>query len=266
MTAATPDESADIAALKIQIRKLQRENTALKNSMTLADSFTQAQTRFYANLQTEKSRQEKYLNMLLSNSISIILLLDKEGGVAYFTAQFLKIVGIENGDTLKGMKFPDLVEITRQNGFSLAPITDLFTHAYRDKTVVRAEVPLHTGEKSEVSVFSVCITPLMDQGNNIEGFMLLLHDITELATAKEKAEQANIAKSLFLARMSHEIRTPMNAVMGLSELAAMHYGKAQCMEYITGIQQAGANLLSIINDILDFSKIESGRMEIAPTR
>ncbi|MDR2123740.1 MAG: response regulator [Desulfovibrio sp.] len=250
----------------MQIRKLQRENAALRNSMALADSFTQAQTRFYANLQIEKSRQEKYLNMLLSNSISIILLLDKEGKVAYCTTRFLELAGIENGDTIRGVKFSDLVETTRNNGFPLTPITDLFTQAYQDKIVVRAEAALRIGEKKEVCVFSVYITPLMDQGNNIEGFMLLLHDITELAAAKEKAEHASIAKSRFLARMSHEIRTPMNAVMGLSELAAMHYGKAQCMEYITGIQQAGANLLSIINDILDFSKIESGRMEIAPMR
>ncbi|MDR1686719.1 MAG: response regulator [Desulfovibrio sp.] len=266
MNDTTPDESAAVTALKVQIRKLQRENTALKNSMTLADSFTQAQTRFYANLQIEKLRQEKYLNMLLSNSINSILLLDKQGEVAYCTDRFLKLVGIENVDTLKGLTFPDLVEISQKSGFSLAPIADLFTQAYRDKGTISAEASLRIGEKNEVCVFSVYITPLVDQGSAVEGFMLLLHDITELATAKEKAEQASLAKSLFLARMSHEIRTPMNAVMGLSELAAMHYGKAQCMEYITGIQQAGANLLSIINDILDFSKIESGRMEIAPTR
>jgi CheY-like chemotaxis protein/HPt (histidine-containing phosphotransfer) domain-containing protein len=52
----------------------------------------------------------------------------------------------------------------------------------------------------------------------------------------------------------------------MSELAAGHCGKERCMEYITGIKHAGANLLSIINDILDFSKIESGRMEITNTR
>jgi signal transduction histidine kinase len=88
---------------------------------------------------------------------------------------------------------------------------------------------------------------------------------SSLIRAKEEAVAGAEAKSLFLARMSHEIRTPLNAVVGLSELAAMHCGKEQCMEYIIGIKQAGANLLSIINDILDFSKIESGRMEISNT-
>ncbi|MDR2450763.1 MAG: response regulator, partial [Candidatus Accumulibacter sp.] len=68
----------------------------------------------------------------------------------------------------------------------------------------------------------------------------------------------------FLVRMSHEIRTPMNAIIGLSELARREYGKPKALEYITGIQSAGASLLAIINDILDFSRIESGRMDIAP--
>ncbi|MDR2603782.1 MAG: response regulator [Desulfovibrio sp.] len=91
-----------------------------------------------------------------------------------------------------------------------------------------------------------------------------LHNVrSSLIRAKEEAVAGAEAKSLFLARMSHEIRTPLNAVLGLSELAAMHCGKEQCTEYIAGIKQAGANLLSIINDILDFSKIESGRMEIS---
>ncbi|MDR1686541.1 MAG: response regulator [Desulfovibrio sp.] len=93
-----------------------------------------------------------------------------------------------------------------------------------------------------------------------------LHNVRHsLVRAREEAVAGAEAKSLFLARMSHEIRTPLNAVVGLSELAAVHCGKEQCMEYITGIKHAGANLLSIINDILDFSKIESGRMEISNT-
>jgi signal transduction histidine kinase/FixJ family two-component response regulator/HPt (histidine-containing phosphotransfer) domain-containing protein len=78
----------------------------------------------------------------------------------------------------------------------------------------------------------------------------------------DAAEKANQTKTTFLAHMSHEIRTPMNAILGMSELAQREYGSPKALEYITGIRNAGASLLSIINDILDFSKIESGNMRI----
>ncbi|MDR3175565.1 MAG: response regulator [Desulfovibrio sp.] len=266
MNDAMPNESAAVAELKMQIRRLQRENTALRNTMTLSDSFIRTQSRFYAVLQKEKSRQEKYLNMLLRNSINIILLLNSKGYLEYCTHEFLKIAGISNADVIRGKRFTDLSGIPFRNGFSLAPVAELFAQSCQDKKVVRAEVALHIVEAGELRMHSVSITPLLDHQNDIGGFILLLHDIDDLVKAKENAEQASIAKSLFLARMSHEIRTPMNAVIGLSELAMMNYGGAQCMEYITGIRNAGANLLSIINDILDFSKIESGRMEIMPAR
>ncbi|GHV28758.1 hypothetical protein FACS1894167_06700 [Synergistales bacterium] len=77
-----------------------------------------------------------------------------------------------------------------------------------------------------------------------------------------RANEESRAKTFFLAGMSHEIRTPMNAVIGLGELAMRQYGKPEGLEYIAGIKQASANLLSIINDILDFSKIESGSFQL----
>jgi len=77
-----------------------------------------------------------------------------------------------------------------------------------------------------------------------------------------EANNANAAKSRFLSRMSHEIRTPMTAVLGMSDLAAIHYGKPQGLEYISYIKQAGNNLLSIINGILDISALESGKMHL----
>lgn len=86
----------------------------------------------------------------------------------------------------------------------------------------------------------------------------------EYEKAKDEAERANEAKSLFLSNMSHEIRTPINAVLGMNEMILRECNDEQILSYAENIRSSGKTLLFLINDILDMSKIESGKMEIIP--
>lgn len=121
-------------------------------------------------------------------------------------------------------------------------------------------------------IYTPTVNPLEQNGTNL-GTVYALIDETEhyryledLRMQKQRADDANKAKSLFLANMSHEIRTPINAILGMDEMVLRESKDEEITKYAEDIRSSGKTLLAIINDILDFTKVEEGKMEIIPVQ
>ena len=116
---------------------------------------------------------------------------------------------------------------------------------------------------------SLTVSPLLDAQGQVTGASKILRDISERKQLNEqllrqsaRADEANRAKTEFLAAMSHEIRTPMNAILGMADLLSESELSVTQRKYVEMFRRAGGNLLTLVNDILDLSKIESGHFEL----
>ncbi|HKL21031.1 MAG TPA: response regulator, partial [Tichowtungia sp.] len=124
-------------------------------------------------------------------------------------------------------------------------------------------------ENGDVQFLESVKCPMKNERGDVIGLAGISRDITrqvenekELMAARMEAEEANKAKSSFLAMMSHEIRTPMNGVIGAASLLQGTELNELQNEFVRTIQVSGDNLLAIINDILDYSKIEAGKIDL----
>jgi hypothetical protein len=137
--------------------------------------------------------------------------------------------------------------------------------------LLRAGQQEYTGRRRDGSEVPVEISLTTFEREGTLATVLIARDVTErrraerMERARDRAEEASEAKTLYLASMSHEIRTPLNAVIGYSELLAEELedvGHTALVPDALRIERAGNHLLSLINGVLDLSKIESGRMEV----
>ncbi len=174
-----------------------------------------------------------------------------------------------------GMNYSDLISQAAKNGMYSMDDSDIdefvdnkIVQNRRDATESARELAIADGR------FFKVIDTLLPDGGLISFFM----DISEvrkreqelgvlvddLAVARDEANKASQAKSLFVANMSHELRTPLNAVIGLAALLkedAEDDGLEDYKEPLDRIHTAGNHLLELINDVLDVSKIEAGKMD-----
>lgn len=114
--------------------------------------------------------------------------------------------------------------------------------------------------------------PMLDKENNIIGVLGIYVDITdrkkmekELLEAKQRAENANKAKSEFFAAVNHELRTPLTGMLGMARLLSSESLTPEHADQVNDIIKAGEHLLELVNDLLDIAKLEAGKLELNPT-
>ncbi|MDR2019651.1 MAG: response regulator [Treponema sp.] len=251
------------AALQLHLKKLTRQLAYQQNTMVRFEKVSAVRDGLAAKLKEEQTKQEKFMNMMLVNSSNIIILLDGEGRLAYCTDTFLKLAGIQNFGLVNGLHFSEVFRRFNNDAFS-EHAEACIAQAMNNQGTVKSEEALDIDGGGELRIYITNTTAMRDDSGRVEGVMLLFHDVTETLRAKEAAEAASKAKSVFLATMSHEIRTPLNAILGLSEIQLQNDLPENARSDLEKIYNSGSTLLGIINDILDISKIEAGNFELIP--
>lgn len=149
---------------------------------------------------------------------------------------------------------------------------DLFGEPLAASRLAQLKRALATGrlqrftDERDGTVFDHIMAPLSGSGEGAPGkAALFARDVTELIRAREEAEAASRAKSLFLANLGHEIRTPLNGILGMAQVLAGMYPDAEQSQCLDDIASASTALLELVTNLLDLSQLETGQVRLEKT-
>jgi PAS domain S-box-containing protein len=206
-----------------------------------------------------KESEEKF-RQLFENHAAVKLIIDPASGrLVDANCAAAKFYGWSR-EELKGMKIEDIntlpteeIRIAIDRVLASSGVHFAFTHR------------IHDGSEIDVEVFS---SKVLINGETL--LHSIVHDVSEkrqlmsdLVAAKERAEESDRLKTMFLTNLSHEIRTPLNGILGFASVIMEDPGDAEATrEYADIIHQSGHRLLALINDMVDISKIEAGVIQL----
>ena len=271
----TSAEGSPMGVLAIMSRRPLRHLDAVQALLPLL--------AFRAGAELAREREAKKFRDLFDDSPTAIFLIDGQSQVIQCSRAGGRQFGWEPQALIGqrvGVLFPEAQRADYEalfRRFSAAQISDPIDNGSkdmwgrkRDGSVFAAQVQLRTLDTAEGRMTVAHVQDI--SARKRAQAALLLHNealeakvsarTNELEQARDAAEQANRAKSAFLAAMSHEIRTPMNGVVGMIDVLEQGHLKASQVEIVKTARESAYALLSIVDDVLDFSKIEAGQFQV----
>ncbi|MGE8145588.1 transporter substrate-binding domain-containing protein [Pseudomonas frederiksbergensis] len=213
--------------------------------------------------------QMEFMSALIDGTPHPIYVRDRQGLLVSCNVAYLEVLGVAR-ETVMGKQITDIVLLNLADAETYEreykQVMEEGTRWIQDRTVTRKNGTVHT-------VYHWML-PYRTSDGVVSGIIGGWVDISErqllfdqLQNAKKSADDANRAKTTFLATMSHEIRTPMNAVIGMLELAMKKADQGVMDRFAIEVASGAARgLLDLIGDILDIARIESGRLSLTPER
>ncbi len=260
------------------------ENNLLKGAFTpervtvLQALASQAAISFEnARLYQELQDSEQKVRRLIDSNVLGVILANTAGSIYEANDAFLAMLGYTRHDlpidwraiTPPGYADRDAkaLRMLHETG-KFEPFEKVYLHRTGRHVPVLLGAAAFSEQREDVICFVLDLTEqkiaeqaVRDLNEELEA--RIDHRTQELQRAKEEAEQANRAKSLFLATMSHELRTPLNSILGFSQLLQRSDSlTGQERQNLRTINRAGEYLLALINDLLEVAKIEAGKLTV----
>lgn len=198
----------------------------------------------------KKENTLQYQAHLLAHISEGIIVTNSQGNIDYWNPTAEKILEINLSDVLNKNVF-NLFPLYKNHYISL--VADNYSLGKGAQKELEYSTP--SGLKKYLRLSTAI---LKNNTNQLTGTVTVLSDLTELIKSRQEAEQANQAKSKFLANISHDIRNPMIGIIGASDLLSHEILSDYQTDLVQTIQKSGKQLLELINDILDLSRIEAG--------
>jgi signal transduction histidine kinase len=236
-----------IACAVIAIRLLRQRQQVTQQAKALTADVEKLSDRLWELADSE----ERYRSLIEAQGDLIVR--RSEGRIVYANAAYAALLGKSEAEAVGSVEQPR-VRIARPvqalpGGARVIDECIETEEGERWLSWVETIVPVAAGQ-----------TVLQRVGREISGRIAAE---TALEEARSRAEEANAAKSRFLATVSHEFRTPLNGILGMADLLGDTRLDPEQATYVRALRSSGEALLGLVDDILDFAKVEAGKLELA---